>query len=157
MPVELVMIKNLATGSEVRVSANPSSIRIEHTVPWERHKQSRGDNPTLEFDSQGPSILTCELTFRGVGTPPNVYREFVEPLTAMTLVARDAPAEQRHPPQCLFVRGAEFPSFKGVIESLATTYVEFADDGAPLKAICELRMREAGILRARVRRRRAPA
>ncbi len=106
MPVELVLIKNLATGSEVRVSANPSSIRIEHTVPWERHKRSRGDNPTLEFDSQGPSILTCELTFRGVGTPPNVYKEFVEPLTAMTLVPRDAPAERRHPPQCLFVRGA---------------------------------------------------
>ncbi len=157
MPVELVLIKNLATGSEVRVSANPSSIRIEHTVPWERHKQSRGDVPTLEFERQGPSVLTCELTFRGVGTPPNVYREFVEPLTVMTLVARDVPAAQRHPPQCLFVRGAQFPAFKGVIESLATTYVEFADDGAPLKAICEIRMRQSGRVQAKVRRRRAPA
>ena len=81
----------------------------------------------------------------------------MEPLTAMTLVPRDAPAERRHPPQCLFLRGVQFPSFKGVIENLATTYVEFADDGAPLKAICEIRMRQAGMLQAKVRRRRAPA
>ncbi len=146
MPVALVEIKNLQAGSGVQVYANPTSIRIEHTVPWERHGTSRGDNPLLVFDRQGPSILTCELVFKGVGTPPNVYKEFVEPLTRMTLVRKDAPAERRHPPQCLFLRGAEFPAFKGVIESLTTTYVEFADDGAPLKAICEIRMRQAGVL-----------
>ena len=131
--------------------ANPSSIRIEQTVLWERHERSRGDAPLHEFERQGPSIPTCELTFRGVGTPrhpPNVYREFVEPLTHLTHVPKDGPVEQRHPHHCLFLRGSGFPSFKGVIESLATTYVEFADDGSPLKAICEIRMRQAGMIRA---------
>ncbi len=152
MPVELVEIRNLRAGSGVQVHANPASIRIEHAVPWERHARSRGDHTVLEFENQGPSILTCELTFKGVGTPPNVYKEFVEPLTRMTQVPTDGPADERHPPHCLFVRGAGFPKFKGVIESLVTTYVEFADNGAPLAAICEIRMRAAGTLHARARR-----
>ena len=44
-----VVIKNLDDGTEVVASVNPQEISVEKSVPWEKHKRSKGDNPTLEF------------------------------------------------------------------------------------------------------------
>jgi hypothetical protein len=79
MPVEFVRITNLELKTEVQAYANPDSIRLERWASWEQ--VARG--LTLEFTQPGPSTLSCVWPFKGVGTAPNVYAEFVEPLTEM--------------------------------------------------------------------------
>ena len=147
-----VVIKNLDDGTEVVASVNPQEISVEKSVPWEKHKRSKGDNPTLEFTNAEPMNLSCEPFFDTYRSKRNVYKEHVERLISMTLVRKDAPtAEQRRPPHCLFIWGNEFPRFKGVIESLSIRYTKFLPDGTPVQATCAIKMQQAGQVKAKAR------
>ena len=155
MPLEKTTILNLDNNERVVASVNPASVRIDRSVPWERHKASRGNRETLEFLGKlGPATLSCEMRFKGTGTQPNVYAQHIERLTEFTQIPPGARDTKKHPPLCMFIWGDAFPRFKGVIEILATTYTSFRNDGTPTEAICEIRMREAADAKAKVRQRR---
>ncbi len=150
--LEKCRIKNLDEGTEVVALFNPKELIFDKSVPWNKHKGSRGDNPFLEFTNAEPMTLSIELFFDTYEQQKNVYSEHVQSLVALTLVNKDAASEeQKRPPHCLFVWGTEFPSFKGVIESLSIKYTMFLPDGMPVRATCSIRMKQAGQVKAKVR------
>lgn len=150
-------ITNLDQSTHVEAYCNPNRIMIEKAVPWETYSRSKGDAPTLEFINAEPMFLSCALTFGDRSSHANVYKTHIRSLTELTLIAAGAPADRKRPPLCLFTWGSAFPPFKGVVESLATTYTDFLDDGTPIRAVCELRMRQAQNLRVGTRRRKRTA
>jgi hypothetical protein len=144
-------IRNLDRGTHLDADCNPEKIVIEKAVPWETASRSKGDAPTLEFVRTEPMFLSCVLIFGYGGSVANVYQTHVQALTALTLIDRSASADKKRPPHCLFTWGNTFPPFKGVVDSLTTTYTDFLDDGTPVRAVCELRMRQAAKLRVETR------
>src|SRR5688572_8842877 len=134
------LIKNLDDSSQVEAYFNPTEIKIDKTVPWQKHKSSKGDAPTLEFTDAEPKSLTVELLFDTFESKKDVYKEFVKKLEKMTLIVDD---DKKRPPMCLFVWGQKFPQFKGVIESLGVKYTMFFEDGTPCRATCSIKMKQA--------------
>ena len=50
------LIKNLDGGPDLTAYFNPKELSVDKTVPWNKHKTSKGDNPTLEFTALGQAF-----------------------------------------------------------------------------------------------------
>jgi hypothetical protein len=130
---------------------NPKEITIEKKVPWNKHKKSKGDAPTLEFTNAEPETLSLELFFDCYETKQDVYETYVKGLRAMTLIDEAASGEKKRPPQVMLSWGKkDFLNFKGVITSLSTKYTMFLPDGTPVRASCTLNLQQAGKVAAKV-------
>ncbi|HLU66919.1 MAG TPA: hypothetical protein VKZ63_11625 [Kofleriaceae bacterium] len=140
---EKCLIKNLDSGDEVVALFNPKELSIEKSVPWNKHKTSKGDNPVLEFTDAEPKVLSVELLFDGYESRTNVYSKYIKKLESFTLIMGGSNEKKKRPPMCLFMWGKNFPSFMGVIESLATKFTMFLSDGTPVRATCTIKMKQA--------------
>ena len=125
------MIKNLDTGEEVEAHFNPKELAVEKSVPWNKHKDSKGDTPLLEFTDAEPKTMSVELLFDTYESRKSVYKKYVKTLESFTLIVD---AKKKRPPMCIFLWGKNFPSFMGVIETLSTKYTMFLADGTPVRA-----------------------
>lgn len=134
------LIKNLDDSSQVEAYFNPTEIKVDKQVPWQKHKSSKGDAPTLEFTDAEPKTLTVELLFDTFETKKDVYKEYVKKLEKYTLIVDD---QKKRPPMCLFVWGAAFPQFKGVIKSMSVKYTGHYSNGAPFRCTVSLTMMQA--------------
>lgn len=136
------LIKNLEGGGALEAYFNPTKLEISKSVPWNKHRTSKGDNPVLEFTDAEPMNLSVELYFDTYEEKGNVFGQYIQTLQEFTLIN---PALER-PPMCMFVWGDKFPSFKGVIESLAVSYTMFLSDGTPCRATANIKMKQASEL-----------
>ena len=59
--VTKLLIVNLEGGGEVTAYFNPKEIQIDKTVPWQKHKDSKADEPFLEFTGAEGRQLSMEL------------------------------------------------------------------------------------------------
>ena len=134
------MIKNLDTGDEVEAHFNPKELAIEKSVPWNKHKDSKGDTPLLEFTDAEPKTMSVELLFDTYESRKSVYKKYIKTLEEFTLIVDQ---KKKRPPMCIFLWGKSFPSFMGVIESLATKYTMFLADGTPVRATVTVKMKQA--------------
>lgn len=121
---------------------NPKEISIDKSVPWSKHRTSKGDSPHLEFTASDGRNLSLELFFDTYEEKTDVYKGYVEKLEKFTQVRNVTPESERRPPRVMVVWG-EFPNFKGVIESLQTKYTMFLPDGTPVRATCSIKLKEA--------------
>jgi hypothetical protein len=121
---------------------NPKEIPVDKQVPWQKHKNSEGDDPTLEFTAAEPKTMTLELLFDTFEERSSVYFKYIQSLERFTLVDQDL----KRPPLVTFTWGDSFPVFKGVIESLSVKYTLFLPDGTPVRATATVRMRQASKL-----------
>ena len=130
-------------GQQVEAYFNPKEIGIDKKIPWNPHKGSKGDLPTLEFTNADPMTLTVELFFDCYEEKLDVFETHVEALQALTLVVPGSRGEARRPPRIMVVWGNKrFLSFDGVITSLATKYTMFLPDGTPVRATCAITMQQ---------------
>jgi hypothetical protein len=139
------MIKNLDAGTSVEAFLNPKEVSINKKVPWNKHKSSKADNPVLEFTDAEPKDLSVELLFDTYEARYNVHDEYVAKLESYMQIVKDL----KRPPMCLFIWGKNFPPFMGVIDSLATKYTMFLQDGTPVRATVTLTMKQADKLAAK--------
>jgi hypothetical protein len=121
---------------------NPKEITIDKPVPWQKHKNVEGDNPTLEFTAAEPKTLACELMFDMFEERGDVHAKYISQLEKMALVDTSV----KRPPLLTFTWGANFPVFKGVIEKLNVKYTLFLPDGTPCRATVQLTMKQANKL-----------
>ncbi|MCC6848012.1 MAG: hypothetical protein IT294_05875 [Deltaproteobacteria bacterium] len=126
------------------VQFNPKEITIDKSVPWQKHRKSHGDSPTLEFTTGEPKTMTMELMFDNYENSQNVHTTHIQGLEKLAAID---PTLNR-PPMVHVVWGG-FPSFTGVIENLSVRYTLFLEDGTPVRAICTLRMKQAATVRAK--------
>jgi hypothetical protein len=121
---------------------NPKEITIDKPVPWQKHKNVEGDQPTLEFTAAEPKTLACELMFDMFEERGDVHAKYISELEKLALVD----ANVKRPPLLTFTWGSKFPLFKGVIENLSVKYTLFLPDGTPCRATVNLKMKQANKL-----------
>lgn len=127
---------------------NPKEFSIDKSVPWNKHKNPKGDIPMLEFTNAENRNMTFELFFDTAekGTPVSAQ---IEPLHQMTLIRKGVSAEsEKHPPRVMVVWPGVQPPFKGVIESLNVKYTMFSDKGVPVRATATLKIKEVDEVQA---------
>ncbi len=152
----VVTITNLDKPDEqVFAYFNPKEITIEKKVPWNKHKKSKGDAPTLEFTNAEPETLSVELLFDTYEWKEDVYEWYIEPLRAMTLIDTKASGEKKRPPKVMLSWGdKKFLNFKGVITSLSVKYTMFLSDGTPCRATATISLQQAAKVKAKVKKKK---
>lgn len=128
----------------VRAQYNPKELDLEMPVPWTEH----GDE-VVEFGHVVCRSLTVELLFDGFESQVSVQPELD---VLVTLASPMRPIGHEHVPRrphlCVVTWGERgIPPFRCVIESLSTKYVKFGGDGAPLRAIATLKLKEVDLAR----------
>jgi hypothetical protein len=128
----------------VRAQYNPKELDLEMPVPWTEH----GDE-VVEFGHVACRSLTVELLFDGFETQVSIQPELD---VLVTLASPQRPIGHEHVPRrphlCVVTWGERgIPPFRCVIESLSTKYVKFGSDGAPLRVIVTLKLKEVDLAR----------
>jgi len=116
-----------------------SSMSIDDAANWTPSANSIGDAPTMEFTSGEPKTLSLELMFDSFEKRENVHDKFVQPLES--LVASDPQLDR--PPMVQVTWGQTLPAFKGVVSNIQTKYTMFLPDGTPVRATCNVVMKQA--------------
>jgi Contractile injection system tube protein len=137
----------------IEAQFNPKELSIERSVPWETHKRPRSDRPDLEFTGGDGRTLSLELLFDGYEAGLSVQDTVwaLEELAAVRDPAGDE--DELRPHQVAVVWGADsggnLPAFRGVITSISTKYTMFLPGGAPVRATCAVKVKEAAALRSK--------
>jgi contractile injection system tube protein len=131
-------------GAKTKITCyfNPKEITIDKPVPWQKHKNVEGDEPTLEFTAAEPKTLACELMFDMFEEKGDVYAKYISQLEQLALIQSDV----KRPPMVTFTWGNNMPVFKGVIEDLNVKYTLFLPNGTPCRATVNIKMKQASKL-----------
>ena len=125
----------------VEAQFNPKEIHIEKSIPWQ-HQTTMGPNDLAYAGSSGRT-MSCELLFDGFPTATSI-QEDIDKLQTLS----DVDAALKRPPKVKVVWGTEdesglMPAFEAVIEVLVIKYLMFDPEGKPVRAMVELKFREA--------------
>lgn len=132
---------------EVTAQYNPKEVGLDKSVPWNKHKNPKGDIPMLEFTNAENRSMSLELFFDKFEQAGTVQPE-IEKLTKMTLINPSAGSEtEKHPPRVVVAFGIA-NWFRGVIESLGVKYTMFDDKGMPVRATASLKIKEVDAVQA---------
>lgn len=142
---ETVIIRSLESPVVFHAQFNPKEIMITKSVPWQKHRSSKGDAPTLEFTDTEPRTFQAEFLFDTFEAGTDVHQTLIAPLEALALID---PGKKR-PPLVQVEWGAGFPAFRGVIESIDVKYTLFLADGTPVRAIAAVLLKEAQSVRVK--------
>jgi hypothetical protein len=130
---------------------NPKEIQITKKVPWERHKNSKGDSPDLEFTQGEAETAQVELFFDTYESREDVYEVAIKGLRSMCLIPDGPKGKKKHPPQIMVIwNNKSYLNFKGVITNLAVKYTMFLPDGTPVRATATLSLQAAAKVTAKV-------
>jgi hypothetical protein len=148
---------NKGEGEDVSGDYNPKELQVDKTMPWSKHSYSNKNGDTakndrgnlhLEFTGAEGRSMTIDLMFDGYEKNKSVAGE-VAKLERLTNVIDPTSNDEnkRRPPLCVVAWGDQgLPRFTCVIESLQTKYTMFSSEGAPLRATCTLKLKEADTL-----------
>jgi hypothetical protein len=148
--VTKLLIVNLEGDGKVEAHYNPKEVEVTKTVPWQKHKDSKADEPWLEFTGAEGRSLSMELLFDTFEEKGKTVDGQINDLTKMAKIKQqDGPEEQRRPP-LLAVRNGPFKGdFKCVIESLIIKVTMFNAENKPVRATVNLKLKEAERLSAK--------
>ena len=132
---------------EVRALFNPKELQIDKSVPWSKHKDSKSDQPHVEFSGAEGRSMSFELMFDTYETGKNVHELHIKNLLTLAMVmdgSKNAPEDKKRPSRVQVQWGTnKLPIFEGVIESVSTKYTMFLPDGTPVRATCNVKIKEA--------------
>lgn len=133
------------TDKQVSGTYNPKEVQIDKSVPWSKHKDSKSDNPHLEFTGAEPMSMSFEMMFDAVEQNGSIQQT----VTTLLDMARIIESQKRpHQVKVLWgSSGTDFlPEFVGVIESVSTKYQMFSKEGKPMRATCNIKLKQASQL-----------
>lgn len=144
-PKAKLTIASMDGGLEVEAVYNPKEVQLDKSVPWSKHKDSKSDNPHLEFTGAEPMAMSFELMFDGFEKNQSV-QPTIDKLLDMARIIEDK--KRPHQVKVLWggSGGGKLPEFVGVIESVSTKYQMFSVDGLPLRATCNVKLKQASQL-----------
>jgi len=147
MPVDDNLTKANISSSEAGINMdvyfNPKELQVDKTVPWNEHKNTEGNESTLEFTQSKSREMNMDLMFDGFEDETDVYDEYISQIETLTMVDDT----KKRPPMCLFTWGSAIPPFQGVIESMSVKYTLFLPDGTPVRATVTLKWKQADTLK----------
>ena len=142
----------------VTAQYNPKELQIDKSVPWSKVNEANKANAKsassqgihLEFTGAEGRSLSVELLFdavEGGGRSIDVAK-CVKDLETLASVIEPGSAQEdrRRPHRCVCTWGTTLDSFRCVIESLSTKYTMFDTKGAPLRATCTVKLKEADVV-----------
>lgn len=130
---------------DLTVQYNPKELAVDKSVPWSKHKDSKSDQPNLEFSGADGRSMSFELMFDTYEDDENVHGT-VSKLQRMAMVrnpSESAPEDEKRPPRVKVLWDGGLPAFEGVIESIGTKYTMFSPKGYPVRATCTVKVKEA--------------
>ena len=128
-----------------QVQYNPKEIKTDKASKWKKKDKQGADGAAFEYQQGEPRTLVMDLFFDTSlesGDQYNVEWAWVEGLLALTNPSVTAPegGEKKYPPLVKFVWG-DF-EFVGIIDKIAVQYLMFSADGNPIRAKCNVSMKE---------------
>jgi len=138
-----VVIINLDEGGAVTAQYNPKEVSVDKSVPWSKHKDSKADQPNLEFSGAEGRSMSFELMFDTYEQGTDVHATYVAALLKMAMVMDPNGSEDKKRPPRVKVQFGTLPAFQGVIESIGTKYTMFLPTGMPVRATCNVKFKEA--------------
>jgi hypothetical protein len=141
--LQITAIEGEHSGQMLEAQFNPKEIVVDRTVPWQPqlHK-GPGD---LEFASADPAHMSFELLFDGAESSKSIQPS-IDRLSQFSSVD----GLLHRPPKVKVAWGSAaggMPAFTAVIESLSVRYAMFAENGVPLRATADVRLRQADHVR----------
>jgi len=121
---------------KVTVQFNPKELSYTKPAPWGHAKRENDSSPKLEFTHGKPYSMSLELMFDGYETQTDL-RPLLDELIGFVWHH-----EKGHPP-ILTIQWGRLAPFQGVIESIEVKYTMFLEDGTPVRATCNLTVKEA--------------
>lgn len=126
---------------------NPKELQWQQNVPWSPHQLANhadGDQLEVEFTGAQPRTMDLEMLFDGYEAGQSVEPS-IQILSTLAAV-RDpkGDADHRRPHYCVVSWGdGGVKPLRCVIESLTVKFTMFDRRGTPLRAVCNLKVREA--------------
>jgi len=152
IPAGKAAIRSLDDGTVVIAEYNPKELQIDKSVPWSKVNQANQSNEKgihLEFTGAEGRTMSLELLFDGYEQDRSVASE-VSKLERLASVWKPGSTNEneRRPHFCVAVWGEMLGpnGFRCVIESLSTKYTMFSPGGAPLRATCTVKLKEADVV-----------
>jgi len=145
-PNAKLKIVSMDDSTSVEATFNPKEVSVDKSVPWSKHKDSKSDNPHLEFTGAEPMSMSFEMLFDGAekGDSGSVQAD-VDKLLTMARIKTDK--KRPHQVKVLWGSGSGLmPEFVGVIESVGTKYTMFTAKGTPVRATCNVKLKQASEL-----------
>ena len=136
---------------------NPKDLDLSRNVPWTAIQANNNRDPNraqkdvndIEFTGGEGRHLSLELLFDGFEAKRSVASE-VDTLDKLARVVKPGSAgvNDRRPHQCVVVWGGGdpkeyIPPLRCVIGSLSVKYTMFTREGKPVRAVVQLKLREA--------------
>jgi hypothetical protein len=145
-----VTIASVDTGIRVSAQYNPKELQIDMSVPWQKNPQankSPDKGIQLEFTGAEGRTMSLDLLFDGYEKNRPVIGK-VKLLNTMASVLQPGSTDEnlRRPHLCVVTWGFTVPAFRCVIESLSTKFTMFSPEGAPLRATCTVKLKEADVV-----------
>jgi hypothetical protein len=147
---------------QVEAQYNPHEIQIEKAIPWAQHsvrdnrswfRRDDQKQADLEFTGAPGRAMSLELLFDGFEKNNSVESdaELLEELASVK-DPESTEDEPRRPHYCVVTFGADgMRPFRCVIESVTTKFTMFSDKGAPLRALCSVKLREANVMSVKIK------
>jgi hypothetical protein len=144
--LKIIGLDGSAKGLVVEAQFNPKEIVIDKPVPWQ--KQKRQAATALEYTGGEPKTMSFELMLDSSESGLSIQNDLNK-----LHVLSDADSSFKRPPKVKVVWGDEgvpgmIPKFEGVIVSVSIKYTLVDQHGKPLRAVINLRFREASKLKA---------
>jgi Uncharacterized protein containing LysM domain len=132
-------------GTKIECLFNPAELTVSKSNTW-RGGDGKGRNaPEQRFQSGQPATLSLSLTFDTTRDGSDVSEHTTKLLNLMkvdtALPGGDAGRNTGRPPWVEFHWG-RLHSFRSVVDKLQIKYTYFASDGMPLRAKCDLTLKQ---------------
>ncbi|MBA3500623.1 MAG: phage tail protein [Myxococcota bacterium] len=122
---------------------------LKGMVPDKKRDKERDIVHDIQYTGSPARSMSLELFLDYYEAPYEGPRESVEAIVhRLQILAspRDEHSDEPHlrrPHMCLVAWGSGKPAFRCVIESLAVKFTMFSSDGTPVRAVCNLKLKEA--------------
>jgi len=138
---KIIGLEGASARMVVEAQFNPKEIHIQRSIPWQ-HQTTMGPSDLAYTVSSGRT-MSCELLFDGFPTATSIQGD-IDKLQTLS----DVDAVLKRPPKVKVVWGTEdegglIPAFEAVIEVLFVKYLMFDPEAKPVRAMVELKFREA--------------
>ena len=135
---------------EVSAQYNPKELGKQAQASWSaangNGKKPSGGRQALSWTGTEPQTMTAELLFDGVEHHTSI-QPAIDALLALTEPRQTESTDswQRRPPLCVAIWGVARP-FRCIVQTVQTKITMFGTDGAPLRAICTVTLKEADVV-----------
>lgn len=140
--LQIIALEGQHEGETLKAQLNPKEIVLDQALPWQQ--QPKKGPADLVFERAEPVQMSFELLFDELETAASIQPQ-IDKLHRFSSVD---PVLHR-PPKVKVAFGSAagaMPTFDAVIISISVRYLLFAENGIPVRATADLKLRQAAHL-----------